>query len=471
VTDTTRHAQFTAADIAAACGGYPVNGPANMPARNISTDSRRIESGEAFVALHGERHDGHTFVPQALQKGASVAVVERVEPGWNADEATLVKVDDTGDALLDLARWHRDRLNATVAAVTGSCGKSTIKNMLSAILSRESSCTAAPSSFNNRVGVPLTLLDADLDDGFVVCEIGANAPGEIDELATCVRPDGAVVSCIGDCHLEGFGSREGVRDAKSEIVPHITEGGTLVLNKDDPLCMTLKDEHDGPVRTFGLSEEAWLTPRGMERRAGSWVFRARGETFHLAAPGRYNVTNAAAAMTLALNVGCSLEAVKEGLAEVSLPPMRYETSEIQGVTVVEDCYNSNPTAARAAVDAFLDQPVAGRRAVVFGDMLELGERAPELHREMGEFLGRRDIQLLVAVGEYGRQVLNGWSSVASSARQAMHFQEPERAWKPVWDKVEAGDGLLLKGSRKVGLERIVNRIREHVCDADTGAAA
>ncbi len=469
--DTAFHAQFTAADIAAACGGYPLEGPANIAARSISTDSRSINPGEAFVALHGERHDGHTFVPQALQKGASVAVVDHVEPAWDADEATLVKVDDTGDALLDLARWHRDGLNAAVVGVTGSCGKSTIKNMLSAILGREGSCTAAPSSFNNRVGVPITLLDADTDDDFVVCEMGANAPGEIDELAACARPDGAVVSCIGDCHLEGFGGRKGVRDAKGEIVPYITDGGTLVLNRDDQLCMTLKNQHDGPVRTFGFSDDAWLTPHALERRAGSWVFRARGETFHLAAPGRYNVANAAAAMTLAFSVGCSLDAVKEGLAEVSLPPMRYETSEICGVTVVEDCYNSNPTAARAAVDAFLDQPVAGRRAVIFGDMLELGEQAPELHREMGEFLGGRDIQLLIAIGEYGREVLKGWNSVASSARQAMHFQEPERAWKPVWDRLKAGDGLLLKGSRKLGLEQIVNRIREHVSDADTGAAA
>jgi UDP-N-acetylmuramoyl-tripeptide--D-alanyl-D-alanine ligase len=358
-----------------------------------------------------------------------------------------------------------------VAGVTGSCGKSTIKNMLSAIMGREGACTAAPSSYNNRVGVPLTLLDADVEDRFVVCEMGANAPGEIDELAACARPDGAIVSCIGDCHLEGFGGREGVRDAKGEIVPHITNGGPLVLNADDELCMTLEDRHDGPVRTFGFTDDAWITPRNLERRAGSWAFRARDETFHLAAPGRYNVANAAAAMALALNMGCSLDAVKEGLAQVSLPPMRYDTSDIRGVTVVEDCYNSNPTAARAAVEAFLEEPVEGRRAVVFGDMLELGERATELHREMGLFLARHDIQMLAAVGEYGREVLKGWNSVASSSRQAMHFRDPEKAWKPVWDQLEAGDGLLLKGSRRVGLEHIVNRIREYVRDADTGAAA
>ncbi|MEF8787805.1 MAG: UDP-N-acetylmuramoyl-tripeptide--D-alanyl-D-alanine ligase [Planctomycetota bacterium] len=471
MSDTTCRAQFTAADIAAACGGRPVSGPTEVAARGVSTDSRTIQPGQAFVALHGERHDGHTFVPDALRKGASVAVVDRVEPGWNADDATLVEVEDTGDALLNLARLHRDRLNAAVAGVTGSCGKSTIKNMLAAILGQEGPCTAAPSSFNNRVGVPLTLLDADVNDRFVVCEMGANAPGEIDELAACARPDGAIVSCIGDCHLEGFGGREGVRDAKGEIVPYITDGGTLVLNRDDELCMTLKERHAGPVRTFGFTDDASVTPRALERRDGSWVFRARGETFHLSAPGRYNVANAAAAMTLALSMGCGMEAVKEGLAQVSLPPMRYDTSEICGVTIVEDCYNSNPTAARAAVDAFLDEPVAGRRAVVFGDMLELGQRAAELHRDMGEFLAKCDIQLLIAVGQHGRDVLDGWNRVASASRQAMHFREAEKAWKPIWDELEAGDGVLLKGSRKVGLERIVNRIQEYVRNADTGAAA
>ena len=468
---TTCRAKFTAADIADACGGKQVCGSGDVPLSGVSTDSRTIQPGQAFVALRGENHDGHHFVPDALQKGAPVLVVDHVKPAWDEADATLVKVNDTGEALLDLAAWHRDRLDALVAAVTGSCGKSTIKNMLEAIMSREGACTAAPSSYNNRVGVPLTLLDADMDDRFVVCEMGANAPGEIDELAACARPDGAIVSCIGDCHLEGFGGREGVRDAKGEIVPHITDGGTLVLNADDELCMTLKDRHDGPIRTFGFSDEAWLTPRNLERRVGNWVFRARNETFHLAAPGKYNVANAAAAMTLALSMGCSVDAVKEGLEDVSLPPMRYETSDIRAVTVVEDCYNSNPTAARAAVDAFLEEPIEGRRAVVFGDMLELGERAPELHREMGLFLGRRDIQMLVAVGEYGREVLKGWNRVASSSRQAMHFRDPEKAWKPVWDELAAGDGLLLKGSRNVGLERIVNRIREYVRNEGTGAAA
>jgi len=424
------------------------------------------------VALKGPNHDGHRFVGDALRAGATVVVVERLQPEWRAvGPSAFVVVEDTADALFALAAWHRSRLRGAVVAVTGSCGKSTVKEMIAAILARHGSCSSAPGSFNNRVGVPLSLLAACEEDDYVVLELGANAPGEIEELARCARPRVGVITCIGECHLEGFGSMEGVRDAKAELVAHLPRDGTLVLNADDVLCMSTADGFGGELSTFGFSPRAGVHPVGLIRRDGCWLFRAAQGRFRLPLPGRCNVLNAAAALAASLALGAEPQEAAAALAGFTLPPLRLAKRTIGGVTFVEDCYNSNPTAMRAALEAFMDEPISGRRVVVCGDMLELGEEARELHRRMGRHLARQDVQMLVAVGRFGRDLLEGWNSLASSARQAMRFKDAGAAWLPLWNALRAGDGVLVKGSRAMGLERITEYVRRYVDERHREAAA
>ena len=461
---------FTAAEIAEACSGRIAAGPEATTACGVSTDTREIKPGQAFFALVGKRHDGHEFVSQALEGGASLVVVEREQSEWPVDKkASVVVVDDTTTALANLASWHRDRLNGAVVAITGSCGKSTVKNMTAKILGRHGSCTSAPKSFNNAIGVPLTLLSASPEDEYIVLELGANAPGEIDELAALARPDVGIITCIGECHLEGFGDLYGVRDAKAELVRHVSRDGTLILNADDRLCLSTGKGYDGRTVTFGFSREATVRPVAVRQQEDRWVFFALGCQFTLPLPGRYNVRNAAAALAASTELGADPHVAAEALGQFSLPPLRFRRREMAGVTFIEDCYNSNPTAVRAVVDTFTDESVSGRRIIVFGDMLELGEKAARLHQRTGRYLAGEDIQMLIAIGRYGRDVLRGWNKAASASRHAMRFRNAEEAWEPILKELRPGDCVLIKGSRATGLEMIAERIAQHLQQTEVAA--
>jgi len=468
--------KFTAGQIAMACSGSLVVGDWNAGADVIGTDSRTAAPGQAFVALVGEKHDAHAFVPVALEAGAAIVVVQRTDAAWRVGAGTaVVQVADTTRALLDLAAWHRARLRGAVIAVTGSCGKSTVKTILAALLATRGRCTAAQKSFNNRIGVSLTLLGAEVDDGFVVLEMGTNHFGEIEELASCARPDAGIITCIGESHLQALGDRQGVLSAKAELIPHIAREGLLVLNADDPLCMSLARRFGGRVITFGTDDKADVQAMHVRREAGGMVFRlglhgAEPAPFRLPFTGQHNVMNAAAALAAATWAGVGLDDARRALAQVGLPALRQQVRQIHGITFVMDCYNSNPTAMRAALRAFLDEPTGGRRVVVCGDMLELGPKAPEMHVRLGRVLGLTQVDTLVAVGPLGVYLLEGWNSLARDAQKALHFLSPDQAWRPLWDCLSPGDIVLVKGSRAMELEKIVEHIARHVAELKKSAA-
>jgi UDP-N-acetylmuramoyl-tripeptide--D-alanyl-D-alanine ligase len=452
---------FIASEIAAACGGRLLVGAPDARADSVCTDTRALQPGQAFFALRGESHDAHAYLPQAAQAGAAVFVVERLPAGWRAPEGTaVVRVRDGARALLALASYHRRRLKGRVVAITGSYGKSTVKAMTAAILARVGRCTAAPKSFNNRVGVALTLLSADADDDHVVLEMGTNHPGEIDELARAARPDLGVITAVGEVHLEGLGDLAGVREAKAEMIRHIVAPGRLVLNGDCVLCTSLAGRCPGWVRTFGMRPGCSVQPERVLRRGDGWCFDALGQRFYLPVGGRYNVVNAAAAICAAVELGAPLQAAAEALAAVELPGMRYEKRRLGGVLFVCDCYNSNPSAMRAALESFMAEKVAGSRVVVCGDMLELGADARRIHRQMGADLAAAGVDMLVAVGPLARQMLVGWHDRRRPSQVALHFDTAEEAWMPLWQLVAAGDAVLLKGSRRMQLETIAQRISQ-----------
>ncbi len=414
------------------------------------------------MALVGPNHDAHEFVPQALEAGASMVVAERREESWRLPaDVPLVLVGSTTRALARLAAYHRGRLRGKVLAITGSCGKSTVKTMAAAILKGLGSCTAASKSFNNLIGVSLTLLDAEPGDEFVVLEMGANHPGEIDELARLARPHAGLVTCIWECHLEGLGDRRGVMEAKAELIPHLEPHGLLALNADDRFCMELAERHPA-VRTFGFSPRAHVRPVRLRREGEAQVFEVGGEPFRLRAPGKHNVLNAAAALCLCRWAGATLRQASEALGEVTLPHLRFERRRIGGADYILDCYNSNPTAFRAALRAFLEQGRARRRVVVAGDMLELGEAAPSLHRHLGRVLALTQVDTLVAVGPLGRFVVRGWREFADEGREALHLPSTDGAWRVVARLVAPGDAVLIKGSRAMQLEKIPEAIARHM---------
>jgi len=461
---------FTAAQIAAACGGRIVMGGPTVAADSVCTDTRALSAGQAFFALRGPNHDAHDYLPQAAAAGAAVFIVERVPAGWQPPVGTaVIRVGDTARALLALASHHRDRLTGPVVAVTGSYGKSTVKAMLGAMLRRRGRCTVAPKSFNNRIGVALSLLSAAPDDDYVVLEMGTNHPGEIDELAGAARPDIGVLTAIGPVHLEGLGDLVGVREAKAEMLPHIARSGRLVLNGDCVLCSSLAGRFGGTVRTFGLRPGCDVQPRGVAPFGDGWRFEALGQRFILPVGGRFNVLNAAAALCAALELGVRPAEAAEALAAFEPPRLRYEKRTIGGILFICDCYNSNPSAARAALESFMAEPVAGRRVVVCGDMLELGHEGPSLHRALGAELAAAGVDMLFAVGRLAREIVAGWHGRRSPGQMALHFDCAEEAWQPLWQLLSPGDAVLLKGSRRMALETIPQRMRESLGTTEEAA--
>jgi UDP-N-acetylmuramoyl-tripeptide--D-alanyl-D-alanine ligase len=458
---------YTAPGIAAACGGRLIAGAPGAAADSVCTDTRKLQAGQAFFALRGETFDGHDYLPRAVQAGATVFVVDhlpsswRAPDGWRAPEGTaVVRVANTARALLALAGQHRSSLKGRVVAITGSFGKSTVKSMTAAILSRAGRCSVAPKSFNNRVGVALTLLAAGVDDDYVVLEMGTNHPGEIDELARAARPHLGVITAIGEVHLEGLGDLAGVREAKAEMIRHIVAPGRLVLNGDCVLCTSLAGRCPGWVRTFGMRPGCSVQPERVLRRGDGWCFDALGQRFYLPVSGRYNVINAAAAICAALELGVPPQTAAEALACVELPAMRYERRRLGDVLFVCDCYNSNPTALRAALESFMAEPVRGSRVVVCGDMLELGRDARRIHRRLGAELAASGVDMLIAVGPLARSMLVGWQEKRRASQASLHFETAEKAWLPLYQLVSAGDAVLLKGSRRMALEIIPERISQ-----------
>ncbi|MBS3763424.1 MAG: UDP-N-acetylmuramoyl-tripeptide--D-alanyl-D-alanine ligase [Planctomycetes bacterium] len=465
-------ATFTAEDICEACGGHIIKGRPEVFASGISVDSRTINPVEAFLALKGSNHDGHNFVKDALKSGASIVITERRDKSWDFPHGTaLILVANSQQALMDLASWHRSRLEGKILAVTGSCGKSTVKNMTASILALTGSCSAAPKSFNNRIGVSLSLLAASQTTDFVVLELGTNHPGEIDELAAIARPNAGLITCIGESHLEGLGSKQGVQEAKAELIPHIKPGGCLVLNADDPLCRSLAGRYSGEVKTFGLHRTADMQPVDVRSEGEKQFFRARGSEFRLNVPGRHNVLNAAAAICLSRWAGAGTSDAIQALAGFQLPDLRSEKREVAGIQFILDCYNSNPTAMKAALESFLQRPAPRRRIVVCGDMLELGEKSKELHHRLGRVLALTRLDVLVAVGSYARDLVAGWRDLADTDQKALHVEAPEKAWLFVAHLVAPGDVVLVKGSRALELEKIVNAIEQFLSSGKKEAAA
>lgn len=451
----------TGAQLAAAVGGRLVRGTGDGAIRGVSIDSRSVRPGEAFFALKGEHHDAHDYVAQAAQSGAGAVVVCEVRPEWALpDSCAVILCADTARALRDTAAWHRAQLGAATLAVTGSCGKTTTRSLAAAVLADIGPTACAVSSFNNRIGVSLTLLSAGPDHRFLVTELGANHPGEIDELASVVRPDVGVITTVGAAHLEGFGTEQGVMNAKGELIPHIRPGGTLVINGENRWCKVLARRHDGPVVRFGLSAGADIRPEGVECRPDSSRFEVRGRKVVLAMPGRFNVLNAVAALA-ACEALCPGALDHAGaLASVALPPLRSQVTMLGGVTFIEDCYNSNPTAMRSAVE-LMDAAGGLRRIAVVGDMLELGEQSAAMHRRAGRDLARAGVGLLLALGGQAAETVRGFRRAAPSGAAARAF--PSEAFaemcRVLTDALEPGSCVLVKGSRGMRMERVLEAIK------------
>lgn len=465
--------------IARAIGGSWERGglPEGALVREVSTDTRTLSGSALFFALSGERFDGHAFVEEAKRRGALASVVARRRAGDLPPEAgPYLSVDDPLAGLERLASWNRGRAGLRVVAVTGSVGKTTTKGFIAAILSRAFRVRAAPKSFNNRVGVATTLIQADADTEVVVAELGASAPGEIAHLSRIARPDAAVVTEIAPAHLEGFGDLDGVAAAKAEIFEGLADGGAAFIRRGVHGFERLAAAARGPVRTFGWDAGDYAV-RGCRRAGRGFDFELEDpegarRDLSLPVPGRHNVLNAVAAVAVARELGTPWEEVREGLLRCSLPPSRLGVFEAGGVEIIDDSYNANPASMAAAISEALalgdGVSAEPRRLVaVLGEMLELGRESRRLHEELGAAIAPAPLALLVTVGPGARPIGEG-ARARGAAFAIAHVGSAAEALEVLGRELRMGDRVLLKGSRRIGLDAVASELRCRLAAAGRG---
>lgn len=453
------------AQIAKICAGRVLR--RGEPAGRVVTDSRELQPGDCFVALPGDANDGHDYLEMAFARGAAGAVVCRpVAKGRLHKGSFVVKVEDTFAALMDLAQAYRDAASAKVVGITGSCGKTSTKDMLGEVLERLMPTVRSPKSYNNHIGVPLTLFQLQPDTRAAVIEIGTNAPGEIEQLAALARPDIGIVTRIDDSHLQKLGSRAGVAEEKSNLIAALPENGLAILNGDDPACVGMAEVSDAPVQFVRVDAEAdWFATDVSFHGLGT-SFRLQGETpVTLPRLGSHNVHNALFSIAAARALDVPLDAILAGLCEVQPSARRLECKKVGEVSIIDDTYNSNPASARAALIALSGLRAQSRRIAVLGEMLELGDLSDQLHAEVGAQVAAYDVDLLVAVGP-------GTAGLAEAARRAgmrkdqvRHLPDAEAAIAELEAELRPGDWLLCKASRGVGLDRLVDALQQRLGSA------
>lgn len=458
-------------DVMRATGALCARGDQRRLVHGVSTDSRSLKSGELFVALSGPNFDGNRFATTALERGASGVIVSdasAIPPVLARDAAVLVHPDPRR-ALATLARWYRDTLSARVVGITGSCGKTTTKNVLVELLATRFATVGSPSSFNNDVGVPHTLFLADADTEALVVELGTNRPGEIATLCDIARPDAGIVTTIGASHLEGLGSVDGVAREKSALAQAVAESGFVVLNADNGWTPWVKQRTKARVLTFSIDGTGEFDARDVWFHPGGTTFRLFGREITSPLLGLHNVQNLLAALAACHGLGLELDDVLPAVPRLKAGRGRLDRIHVGRLTLIDDSYNANPESARASVRVLQGLHGHRRRVLVLGEMLELGPRAAELHYEIGAEAARSGIDLLVLVGELARAAAAGALESGLDAERVIHLDDVEEAEKRVPPLLAAGDVVLVKGSRRTGLDRLVQRIVENEASQESAA--
>lgn len=472
--------KLSAKDITTATGGW-VEKLSDIQATGVSIDTRTIKENDVFFALKGPNFDGHSFLNEAVAAGACGLVVEEkakigkklLEGPADGKEIFIIRVGDTLRALGDLASDYREKYSGKVVAVTGSNGKTTTKEMISSILGVKWNVAKSPGNFNNLIGVPLSIFKAESEHHALVLEAGMNRPGEIGRITDISSPDVGVITSIAPAHLEKLKGINGIKEAKGELLVRMKLTAAAVINADDQNVARLAPRFQGRVLTFGIRP-------GADIRADKMVARVDGRTsFDLvtgegririqqAFLGLHNIYNALAASAAATALGFNLQEIKKGLAACRPLPMRLEMINLPGgFTVINDSYNANPGSVKAAVETFLTLVVKGRRLILLGDMLELGEESRQAHRDIGQFIAEKGIDLLITVGREAEAATAAFNETAGPGRKGRHATDHLEAASIIVGEIQPGDLVLVKGSRGMELENAVLAIRELLSSAGT----
>ena len=450
------------AQIAQVTDGQLLNCPdAVLMVKNISTDTRTVSAGSLFLALQGERFDAHDFAAQAADKDAVAIVVSRPLPDVSLPQ---ILVADTRIALGRIAAWVRNQLDLQIVAITGSCGKTTVKEMCAAILRQSAPVLATQGNLNNEIGVPQTLLRLTPDEHYAVVELGANHPGEIAWTTSLVKPDVAVINNVAAAHLAGFGSLRGVAVAKTEIFSGLSETGTAIINADSEFYDWWREILSVRTLSFGVENpKADFRAENIEQNeagiASFMLICPLGRiAIQLPVPGLHNVSNALAAAAVTTSLGLSLEQVKSGLMTMVPVKGRFCVQKLSdSVTVIDDTYNASVQSVMAAIDTLSVMP--GHRVLVFGDMGELGADAATLHRQIGEHAKAKKLDTVLTIGELSRNT--------AEAASGQHFVNKESLYQALQQLMQQQRPvtILAKGARSARMEDVVAFVKS--CEEKT----
>ncbi len=420
-------------DVVAATGARLLRGDERLECAGVSTDTRTLAPGEMFFALHGPNFDGQRFAREAVERGAAGLVL--AEPDGTPPSALPDLPRDTPvlfhrsprAALAQLAAWHRSSISAPVIGITGSCGKTTTKNILIELLAERARVVGSPNSFNNDIGVPHTLFLADPSTQAVVVEMGTNRPGEIASLCRTARPTAGIITCVGASHLEGLHSIEGVAREKSALAACLPADGVCVLNADCRWTPYMRSICAARVITFSVDGEGDLNASDVHFHAGGTTFRMEGREITSPLLGLHNVQNLVAALACCRGLGLTLDEVLAAVSRLKPAHRRLERRLVRGLTLIDDSYNANPESARASVRVLSGLHGHARRVLVLGDMAELGPLAGELHFEIGAEAARAGVDLLVLVGELSKASAAGALESGLALDRIVHCGDVEDA--------------------------------------------
>lgn len=460
---------FTLSEALEATGGKLLSGQAAQPFCGVSTDSRQIKSNNLFVALSGDNFDGHHFVGLAAEGGATGVMVqneEKVDLRKIPSGVCVIKVDDTLKALGELAHAYRMRFSIPVIALTGSSGKTTTKEMITGILETQKKVLKTLGNLNNLIGLPQTIFRLEGSHEVAVLEMGTNTRGEIKRLTQIASPDIGLITNIGPAHLAGFGSMEVVRQEKGDLFVNMDPSKTLVVNLDDEAVRSLAQKWSGGRVTFSMTSNADVSVKDI-RQSG-----AKGVSFSLLTGGQerkvemkiagiHNVYNAMAAAGAAMAAGFGIDAICEGLSMFQPVGGRMEIIKLQnGAYVINDAYNANPASVREALMTLKDLKGSRNAFVFLGDMLELGEAAPELHRKIGLLLAAIGVSGAYLQGDFAEMTAAGARDGGLAQDKVMFLKDDEEAMASLKTQLRKGDWILVKGSRRMKMDRFVSRLCE-----------
>lgn len=486
---------FSALKIAEIVGGSILYGDGSKLVSAVSTNSKEGNETTLFVPIIGERVDAHNFIKDAYNSGMRVTFTMRDKIEEDTNDMTYIKVEHTLDALQQLATYYREQFTLPIIGITGSVGKTTTKEMIAAALSVKYNVLKTLGNMNSQVGLPQMMLKIAKEHDIAVIEMGMSLPGEMERLAKIVKPNLAVITNIGVSHIGQLGSKENIREAKLNIINEFSKDATLFVNGEDELLYEVYDAYkkdtknidstqkqskiktsietkkaleNATVEAFGLQNEFAYFAKNIRNLGEQTFFNfcfmdSRGkmieEEIKLNVLGTHNVLNAVVALSVAYTYGIHPKEAKKGLEEFRPISMRGEIEKLNGITLVDDTYNASPDSMKSAVDVLLALPEANRRIAVFADILELGEMSHSCHYEVGTYLAKTSVDVVVTVGGEARYITDAIKE-NNNRITTINFTDNESAANYLLSELKTGDSIILKGSRGMHLDEIVHKIKE-----------